>query len=70
MKNSNIGENAGVVWRTLNEKKFSWDELVKVTGLHPLELACAIGWLAKENKIKYSLQTGIMFFDVYHEVYY
>lgn len=43
MKNCSIGANAGVVWRALNENKLSCDELVKVTGLHPLELACVIG---------------------------
>ncbi len=67
---NNIGANAGIVWRTLNEKTCSWEELVKATGLHPLELACAIGWLAKENKVTFSFQSGIVHLDVYRECYY
>ena len=46
-----IGENAGIVWRTLHDSKMSWEELLKDTGLKPLELASAVGWLAREGKI-------------------
>ncbi len=67
---NDIGRNAGTVWRTLNSSKCSWDELVVATGLQPLELACAVGWLARENKISFSRKDGIMQLDVYHESYY
>lgn len=70
MNHNNIGENAGIVWRALHDKKCSWEELVKATKLNPLELACAIGWLARENKIIISTQGGIMYFEVYHKCYY
>lgn len=70
MNNNEIGENAGIVWRALHGNKCSWEELVKATGLNPLELAAAIGWLARENKIIISPQGGIMYFEVYHECYY
>ena len=40
-----IGENAGKVWRTLENRRLSWDELVRSTGLEPAELAMAVGWL-------------------------
>lgn len=71
MNYSNIGENAGTVWRTLHgNNKQSWEELVKSTGLNPLDLSCAIGWLARENKINFSKQAGIIYFEVYHECYY
>lgn len=51
-------------------RKHSWEELVKVTELYPLELAIAIGWLAWEDKIRFSPERGIMYFEVYHEYYY
>lgn len=65
-----IGMNAGIVWRVLHDNKCSWEELVKATGLNPLELSAAIGWLAREGKIFFSPQGGIMYFEVFHERYY
>ena len=49
-----MGENAGIVWRVLHNNRCSWEELVKATELNPLELAAAIGWLAREDKIRFS----------------
>lgn len=65
-----IGENAGVVWRTLHNNTLSWEELLKRTGLTPIELASAIGWLAREDKIVIHPRAGIFYFEVYHETYY
>ncbi len=65
-----IGENAGIVWRALNTRKYSWEELLKVTKLNPLELACAIGWLARENKIDSSANADVIYFELYHETYF
>lgn len=70
MNTVSIGTNAGTVWRTLHNNKCSWEELLKATGLNPLDLACAIGWLAREDKIIISQQGGIVYFEVYHECYY
>ena len=70
MEYNKIGENAGIVWRALNTQKYSWEELLKVTELPPLELACAIGWLARENKLSFSVKTGIVYFELYHETYF
>lgn len=65
-----IGENAGLVWRTLYNRRLSWDELVRETGLEPVKLALAVGWLAREDKISFTSDGGIMFFEVYQEHYY
>ena len=47
------GKNAGIVWRALNEKgKLGMRELSKATDLNMLEVNGAIGWLARENKIR------------------
>ncbi len=70
MNTESIGKNAGIVWRVLNDRKSTWEELVKSSGLKPLEIAAAIGWLAREDKINMSIQDGLMSFDVYHECYY
>lgn len=65
-----IGKNAGIVWRALQNNKSSWEELVKNTGLNQLELAAAIGWLAREDKIRFFPERDIIYFEVYHEYYY
>ena len=52
-----IGENAGILWRLLNtdaHKKWQLAEIKKSTGLD--DLASAIGWLAREDKIQFELQ--------------
>lgn len=47
-----IGNNAGIVWRLLNNgKKWSYDEIKKASGLSDRDLNLAIGWLAREDKI-------------------
>ena len=47
------GKNAGVVWRTLNEKgKLGLRDISKFSNLSMLEVNGAIGWLARESKIK------------------
>lgn len=70
MDKNTIGNNAGIVWRALHNNKYSWEELLKVTGLTPLELAAAIGWLAREDKIRFFSEQGMIYFEVYHECYY
>ena len=65
-----IGENAGIVWRALHNNMLSWEELLKSTELNPISLACAIGWLARENKIIIFHRGGIIYFETFHESYY
>ena len=65
-----IGENAGIAWRALHGKNLSWEEFIENTKLDPLTLACAIGWLARENKIIISHRGGIIYFETFHESYY
>ena len=65
-----IGETAGTVWRTLVGRRFSWNELVAETGISPVELAAAVGWLAREDKISFSQDGDTLFLEIYHEHYY
>lgn len=69
MNHNNIGENAGIVWRVLHNAKLSWEELLNATGLNPIELASAVGWLAREDKICFYSNDGIFYFEVFHESY-
>lgn len=54
-----IGENAGILWRFLStdaHKRWEIAEVKKGTGMDDMELASAIGWLAREDKIQFELQ--------------
>ena len=72
MKKELIGTNAGIVWRTLNHghRKMTFSELLIATELLAADLSAAIGWLARENKIEFSMEDEKEVFAVYHECYY
>lgn len=65
-----IGENAGIVWRALRETKQSWKELQETTGLEPLALASAIGWLSREEKIFSCIADDTVYFEIVNNEYY
>lgn len=47
------GKNAGAVWRALNEKgKMGMRDISKHAKLSILDVNGAIGWLARENKVR------------------
>lgn len=72
MNKYKIGANAGTVWATLEARrgKMTFSELIPATQLTPLELAAAIGWLAREDKIHFVDEGGKTFVFVYQECYY
>ena len=70
MNKNTIGENAGIVWRILHNNVLSWEDLLKQTELSNIEIACAIGWLAREDKIIISQRNGTFYFETFHETYY
>jgi hypothetical protein len=48
-----IGISAGVVWKSLEDgKEHNVKDLKKATKLTTNDLAYAIGWLAREGKVK------------------
>lgn len=52
MTNDEIGNNAGRVWKVLNNGGcWTAEELKEKTGLSAKELWTAIGWLARENQL-------------------
>ena len=71
MNKVQIGENAGIVWRTLESKGIlSFEELQAETKLDQLQLFTAIGWLAREDKISFNKENGITSVRLYQERYY
>jgi len=49
-----IGKNAGLIWKTLNQKgSQTASGLRKLTGLDDKNLCLALGWLAREGKINF-----------------
>jgi hypothetical protein len=49
-----VGENAGLVWKTLHQKgSQTASNLRKLTGLDDKDLCLALGWLAREGKIDF-----------------
>jgi hypothetical protein len=48
-----LGRNAGRVWETLNQYgSLTITQLIELTTLRPYEVYIAVGWLARENKIR------------------
>jgi len=71
MEKSIIGENAGIVWRTLEKKgSLSYEQLQAETELDITAMFAAIGWLAREDKISFNKENGITSVCLYQERYY
>ena len=53
MEIETVGENAGKVWRNLNENRgeISIQELSRKMNLSAIDVAIAIGWFCRENNI-------------------
>ena len=52
MIKTSIGENAGKIWKIINQKgELSYVELLELTEISEQELLIAIGWLSREGKI-------------------
>ncbi len=67
-----IGDNAGVVWRALAtaDRKKTVSEIAEYTGLSREDVAAAIGWLARENKIMFMQENDATYFLLLEPVYY
>ena len=70
MDKRKIGENAGTVWQALDNRSLTWEELLRITRLSTVELASAIGWLARENKVNIVNRDGAVYFEQFQETYY
>ena len=54
----------------LRIKKMSFDELQEATKLNDIDLAAAIGWLAREDKISIRENDGEFYISNYQETYF
>ncbi len=61
MLREKIGNNAGLVWAALEKGELNVKALKKATKLTEKDLNLALGWLARENKIKFSEAEGESF---------
>ncbi len=55
MDKHTIRTNAGVLWRLLSTdplRRWKLEEIKELTNLNDAELARAVGWLAREDKIQ------------------
>ncbi len=50
-----IGENAGLIWNALQGGALTTKALKKATKLKEADLNLALGWLARENKIAFTV---------------
>ena len=65
MEKKRIGSNAEKVWRILNEKgEQSMFTLCHELGLTSEDVAIAIGWLARENKILLRKKEGMLYASI------
>ena len=71
MIKNQIGNNAGIVWRTLNasNRKMSINELGEITLLTEIEISIAIGWLAREGQVVIIKEGEVMYFSTYYEMF-
>ncbi|HLP05035.1 MAG TPA: winged helix-turn-helix domain-containing protein [Paludibacter sp.] len=60
MLSEKIGTNAGLVWAALENKELSVKVVKKATKLTEKDLNLALGWLAREGKVKFAESEGEM----------
>lgn len=56
MITSKIGENAGLIWNALQNGALTLKAVKKATKLKNEELYMALGWLAREGKLNFSVE--------------
>ncbi len=72
MTYEDIGDNAGIVWRALAtaDRKKTLEEISEYTGLTAINVAAAIGWLAREGKLMFMEENNKMHFLLIGGSYY
>ena len=71
MNKNQIGANAGIIWRALeNRGSLNIEEIQSETGLDLTAILTAIGWLAREDKISFNKENNVTLVRLYQETYY
>jgi len=61
MLSEKIGNNAGLIWTALEDGELNVKAVKKVTKLAEKDLNLALGWLAREGKVKFNEVDGELF---------
>ena len=64
MLSEKIGKNAGLIWATLEGGEMNVKAVKKVTKLAEKDLNLALGWLAREGKVKFNEVEGELFISL------
>lgn len=65
MLKKDIGINAGTIWQYLSEKdRLSIKEIEELTNYKESFILLALGWLSRENKIKFSNDNNNMYVEL------
>jgi len=64
MLSEKIGKNAGLIWAALEDGELNVKAVKKVTKLADKELNLALGWLAREGKVKFNEVEGELFISL------
>ena len=62
MYKNDIGINAGTIWHLLSEKReLSIREIGELTNFREPFIYLALGWLSRENKIRFYEKNGVVY---------
>lgn len=65
MTQTEIGVNAGILWKLLADKGLlSLREIGENTSLNVLSIGMALGWLSRENKLNFIEKNGTTYFEL------
>ncbi|MBB4036855.1 conserved hypothetical protein [uncultured Dysgonomonas sp.] len=74
MLKNDIGINAGVIWQILSEQEqLSLREIGELTNYKDVMIFYALGWLAREHKIRFLIREDITYVELvnsFNERYY
>lgn len=64
MLSEKIGNNAGLIWSALEAGELNVKAIKKTTKLTEKDLNLALGWLAREGKVKFTEVEGELFISL------
>jgi len=64
MLNEKIGNNAGLIWTALQSGELNVKAVKKTTKLTDKDLFLALGWLARESKVRFTELEGELFVTI------
>ena len=69
MYKNDTGINAGVIWRLLSEKgELTIREIGEITDFKEPFISLALGWLLREDKIRFYDKNGVVYVELSHNI--